>query len=104
MQLLDYIELNRQAWNAKTEVHLRSEFYNLDGFLKGKSSLKDIELELLGDVQSKSVLHLQCHFGQDSISLGRMGAEVTGVDLSNKAIEQARELAVQTNTPARFIC
>ena len=100
----DYIEINRQSWNNRIDVHLNSEFYNLDGFLKGNSSLNDIELNLLGDITGKSILHLQCHFGQDSISLGRLGANVTGVDFSDKAIESARQLAIETNTPVNFIC
>jgi len=72
--------------------------------MKGKSSLNDIELNLLGDVAGKSILHLQCHFGQDTISLNRLGAEVTGVDLSDNAIENARIIAAQTNSNAEFIC
>ncbi|KAA9331710.1 class I SAM-dependent methyltransferase [Adhaeribacter soli] len=101
---IDYLEKNRQLWNARTEVHVQSNFYDLENFLRGRSSLNDIELNLLGDLQGKSVLHLQCHFGQDSISLARLGAIVTGVDLSDKAIEKARELDRQTETNAEFIC
>jgi 2-polyprenyl-3-methyl-5-hydroxy-6-metoxy-1,4-benzoquinol methylase len=101
---LNYIEINRKAWNECTEVHLQSEFYDMKGFLKGNSSLNPIELELLGDVSGKSILHLQCHFGQDSISLSRMGAEVTGVDFSDKAIDSAREIAQQTDSSTQFIC
>lgn len=78
----NYIAINRQSWNNKTDTHMKSEFYDLDGLLKGKSSLNSIELNLLGDVKGKSILHLQRHFGQDSISLRRLGAEVTGVDFS----------------------
>ena len=58
----------------------------MEAFRAGKSSLKQIELTLLGDVRGKSILHLQCHFGQDTISLARMGARVTGIDLSDAAI------------------
>lgn len=100
----DYFDLNRQSWNNRVDAHLASDFYDVAGFLQGKSSLNDIELDLLGEVQGKSVLHLQCHFGQDSISLARMGAAVTGVDLSDKAIETAMRLAGETDTEARFIC
>jgi len=100
----NYIEINRQSWNKRTEVHLKSAFYDLDNFLKGKSSLNDIELNLLGDIKGKSILHLQCHFGQDSISLGRLGADVTGVDLSDKSIDSAKQLAKQTDSNAKFIC
>ena len=101
---LNYIEINRNSWNNKTDAHLKSEFYDLDGFLKGKSSLNDIELELLGDITGKTILHLQCHFGQDSMSLSRLGAIVTGIDLSDKAIESAREIARETQSNTKFIC
>lgn len=100
----NYIAINRHSWNNRTYTHLKSAFYDLEGFLKGKSSLNDIEIDLLGNVQGKTILHLQCHFGQDSISLSRLGAEVTGVDLSDKAIESAKEIATDTNSNAKFIC
>ena len=100
----DYLDINRKAWNDKTEVHVNSEFYDLPGFLAGKSTLNDIELSLLGDVSGKKILHLQCHFGQDTISFSRMCAEATGVDFSDKAIEAARSLSVQTENQTRFIC
>lgn len=73
-------------------------------FLKGESSLNPVELNLLGDVSGKSILHLQCHFGQDSISLTRMGAKVTGVDLSDVSIAKAKELSEETKTKVDFIC
>lgn len=100
----DYISINRQSWNNRTDIHLKSEFYNLNGFLNGAGSLNTIELALLGDISGKSILHLQCHFGQDSISLSRLGASVTGVDLSDKAIENARKLSKEMNADATFIC
>lgn len=100
----NYLQINRDAWNQRTALHLKSEFYDLPGFLAGKSSLNAIEMSLLGDVKGKSVLHLQCHFGQDSLSLARLGAQVTGVDLSDQAIAQARQLAKETEIEARFIC
>lgn len=100
----EYIMKNRSAWNAKTSWHVESPFYGMEDFLKGKNSLKEIELELLGDVTGRYVLHLQCHFGQDSISLARMGATVTGVDLSDAAVEKANALAKELNVNADFIC
>ncbi len=100
----NYIAINRQSWNNRTDAHLKSEFYDVAGFINGKTSLNDIELVLLGDVSGKTILHLQCHFGQDTISLNRLGAEVTGVDLSDKAIESAKQLAADTNSTANFIC
>ncbi|HRP31258.1 MAG TPA: hypothetical protein PKV73_05185 [Agriterribacter sp.] len=77
-------------WNNRVDTHLKSEFYDVEGFLKGKTSINEIELGLPGDIKGKKILHLQCHFGQNTISLGRRGADVTGVDLSDKAIESAR--------------
>lgn len=101
----NYLEINRQAWNAKTEVHVNSDFYDMEGFLKGNSSLKNIELDILGDIKGKSILHLQCHFGQDTLSLARMGAsKVTGVDLSDSAIKKASALASDLNLNASFLC
>lgn len=99
----DYLEYNRRAWNARTEVHLQADFYDLPGFLAGKNTLKPIELELLGDIAGCRILHLQCHFGQDTLSLARLGAQVTGVDLSDRAIAAARQLAEQVAPEARFL-
>ncbi|HLK97822.1 MAG TPA: hypothetical protein VK364_08645, partial [Hymenobacter sp.] len=59
----NYAEVNRRLWNAKTEYHLASAFYDVAGFRAGQTSLNDIELELLGDVTGQQILHLQCHFG-----------------------------------------
>jgi SAM-dependent methyltransferase len=100
----DYIEINRQSWNRRTAYHTQSEFYDLPGFLRGNCSLNAIELSLLGDVKGKSILHLQCHFGQDTLSLARRGAKATGIDLSDAAIGKARELNAQLGLDAHFIC
>ena len=102
----NYIEINKALWDEKTKHHVTSAFYNMDsgGFLNGSSSLNAVELNLLGDVRGKSVLHLQCHFGQDSLSLARMGAKVTGVDFSGAAIEKAREFNEQLGLDASFVC
>jgi len=101
---INYIEINKKSWNNRIDTHLKSEFYDLDNFVKGNTSLNSIELNLLGDIRRKSILHLQCHFGQDTISLNRLGAEVTGIDLSDKAIEKAKQLVKKTNSNANFIC
>ena len=80
-----------------------SDFYDLPGFIAGKTSLNEIELNELGDVSGKKLLHLQCHFGQDTLSWAREGATVTGVDLSETAIEEAKKLSDQINVPAAFV-
>ncbi len=100
----DYLRKNKDSWNKKVEYHVNSDFYNQKGFLQGKTSLNKIELNLLDNVKGKSILHLQCHFGQDTLSLARMGAKVTGVDLSDKAIERAVDFNKQLKLDAEFIC
>lgn len=97
------IKLNKNSWNKRTPIHFNSKFYDVEKFIKGGSSLKKFEIDALGDLNSKSVLHLQCHFGQDSLSLARLGAEVTGVDFSQIAIEKAKSLSKTINTPASFV-
>lgn len=100
----NYLDINRHSWNKVVDAHVASPLYDMETFLAGKSSLNDIELQLLGDVSGKRILHLQCHFGQDSISLARMGAYVTGVDFSDKAIEKAKALATELQVSASFVC
>ncbi len=100
----DYIQINKALWDEKTKHHVGSAFYDNDSFLKGASSLKEMEVGLLGDVKGKTILHLQCHFGQDTLSLARMGAKATGADFSGVAIETARELNSKLGLDAEFIC
>ncbi len=100
---MDYKKINKESWDKRVAVHMDSDFYDVPAFIAGKSSLKQPELALLGDLSGKTVLHLQCHFGQDSISMARMGAQVTGMDLSTTAIAQARELNTSCETDAAFI-
>ena len=100
---MNYLDLNKKTWDAWAELHVNSEFYDIPSFLAGENSLHEIELSLLGDINQKKLLHLQCHFGQDTLSLARMGADVTGVDLSEKAISIAKSLASQMNIDAQFV-
>ena len=100
----NYIDINRHSWNNRTDAHMKSEFYDHEGFMNGRTSLNDIELKLLRYLNGKRILHLQCHFGQDSISLSRLGAKVTGVDLSDKAINKAKQIARDLKTNTNFIC
>jgi len=99
-----YFETNEATWNSKVKVHAKSDMYNLDAFKSGKSSLMFYELEALGDVYGKSLLHLQCHFGQDTLSWSRMGAKCTGVDLSDEGIKLAKTLNKELQLDAEFVC
>ena len=98
-----YFEINLKRWNELVDINAKSRCYDLEGFKSGKTSLLPVELKELGDVNRKSLLHLQCHFGMDTLSWTRLGANVTGVDFSDKAIALARELSKELNIPARFI-
>ena len=98
-----HIDTNKKAWNKRTPIHIESNFYDNEQFKKGKNSLNSIELNAVGDVKEKSLLHLQCHFGQDSISFARMGATVTAVDFSDVAINEAKKISKEINVPVNFI-
>lgn len=101
-----YFESNKKLWNARTPFHASSEFYNLEGFKKGNMSLTDIELADLKDIDMKgrSLLHLQCHFGMDSLSWARKGAKVTGIDISDEAVKLAQKLNDELHLDAKFVC
>ncbi len=99
-----YLENNKAVWNEATPIHEKSAFYDVAGFKAGRCTLKSIELEEMGDVTGKSLLHLQCHFGLDTLSWGRRGAQVTGVDFSGESIKLARRLSEETGITADFIC
>ena len=99
----EYIDNNRKLWDGMVPVHMASEFYDVASFKAGRNSLMQVERDEVGDVAGKSVLHLQCHFGMDTLSWARLGATVTGVDFSGAAIAQARELASELGIEATFI-
>ena len=99
----DKSEIIRQNWNERTPIHAASSFYNVDGFESGDITLTNTEIEEMGSVVGKSLLHLQCHFGMDTMSWSRLGANATGVDISDTAIELARELNDELCLNTRFI-
>lgn len=98
------LQLNRTHWDEATRIHTRGNVYGIDDFRAGGCRLHRVELEEVGDVRGKRLLHLQCHFGLDTLSWARRGARVTGVDLSPEAIDFARGLARETNLDAEFVC
>jgi SAM-dependent methyltransferase len=99
------IVANKELWDAWAELHVESDFYDVEGFLADPhaSPLDVIVRELVGDVSAKRLLHLQCHFGMDTLRLALMGAIVTGVDFSPKAIAAARALAAAAGIEATFV-
>ncbi|MFI1771668.1 class I SAM-dependent methyltransferase [Thalassobellus citreus] len=99
-----YFETNKATWNHKVKVHAKSDMYNLEAFKNGETSLMPYELKALGDVKGKSLLHLQCHFGQDTLSWSRMGAKCVGVDLSDEGIKLAQNLNKELQLDAKFVC
>ncbi|WP_405222880.1 class I SAM-dependent methyltransferase [Dokdonia sp. Asnod1-B02] len=103
-QFQDYFGTNKETWEKKVPIHAESSFYDVPSFLNGKSSLNSYELDALEDVNGKSLLHLQCHFAQDTLSWARMGALVTGVDISEEAITLSRKLNKQLGLSAEFVC
>lgn len=100
----EYFESNKSLWNAKVPFHVNADLYNMENFMAGETSLDKATIAHLGDVKGKRILHLQCHFGQDSLSLARMGAKVTGLDISDVAIDKARELNESLGLDAEFVC
>jgi 2-polyprenyl-3-methyl-5-hydroxy-6-metoxy-1,4-benzoquinol methylase len=97
------MEANRRSWDEALPVHLGSRYYDVAAFRAGRETLWPAELEELGDVAGRTVLHLQCHFGLDSLSLASRGARVTGVDFSEPAVAQAAALAAELGLDARFL-
>jgi 2-polyprenyl-3-methyl-5-hydroxy-6-metoxy-1,4-benzoquinol methylase len=98
------VERNLAGWNLRAGAHAGGgSLYDVAGFRAGGSSLRPFELEALGDVRGQRLLHLMCHFGLDTLSWARLGAEVTGLDYSGTAIEAARRLADEVGLPARFV-
>ena len=97
------VQVNVEHWNELVPIHGRSDFYDVAGFKAGKSTLTPIEVEKIGDVAGKSLLHLQCHFGLDTMSWARLGAKATGVDFSDPAIALDRLLSDELAIDVRFV-
>jgi SAM-dependent methyltransferase len=99
----DRIGLNRAWWDERVAIHLAGDFYDVGAFLAGRSTLRPFEVAELGDVAGQQLLHLQCHFGLDTLSWAREGALVTGVDFAPSAVAAARDLARRAGIGAEFV-
>jgi 2-polyprenyl-3-methyl-5-hydroxy-6-metoxy-1,4-benzoquinol methylase len=100
-----YYDANKELWDEFARLHYEteSESYSVKSFLNGQTTLKSYELKEMGNVKGKSLLHLQCHFGLDTLSWAREGAVVTGIDLSSEGIRLAKLLTKQANLEGTFI-
>jgi SAM-dependent methyltransferase len=101
----DWYASNRDWWDARVPVHAASEFYGLEGFVSdpGATTLRPFEVEEVGDVAGRTLVHPMCHFGLDTLSWARRGAEVVGLDLSPAAVEAATGAAERAGLDARFV-
>jgi SAM-dependent methyltransferase len=100
----EWLAANKAMWDERVPIHTKSRFYDVEGFLAGKETLRAFELAEVGPVDGKSLVHLQCHFGLDTLSWARHGARVSGLDFSQPAVEAARGLAAQIGVEADFVC
>ncbi|WP_327440419.1 class I SAM-dependent methyltransferase [Pseudomonas donghuensis] len=94
--MTDPIELNRRNWDERAPLHAASKDYEVDTFVADPAHLSEVvrfDLPRLGDIRGLRAVHLQCHIGTDTLSLSRLGAEVSGLDFSAQSLAQARALA-----------
>ena len=101
----EWLRLNRMNWDERAAIHAASKFYGVGEFQARKSTLRSFEPGEVGDVSGRSLLHLQCHMGQDTLSWARLGADAVGLDFSEPAIRTARQLAedVELVGQSRFV-
>jgi SAM-dependent methyltransferase len=99
----DWLQTNRALWDERVAIHVDSEYYDVDTFLAGGSTLRPFELAEVGEVDGLTLVHPQCHFGLDTLSWARRGAHVTGLDFSHPAVLAARDLARRAGLRAEFV-
>ena len=104
MNVRDYVEANRRHWDEVARLHPSTAFYqfHLERLRSGGTALHRLEIDEVGDVAGKTLLHLQCHIGTESVSWARLGARVTAVDFSAGAIDEARRIASELRVDVRF--
>lgn len=100
----DYTKSNLDWWNEAALVHALGDAYLVKEFKAGMNKLHPLDMEEVGEVSGKKLLHLQCHFGMDTLSWARLGAQVTGVAFSDQAIAIAQALSQELGLDASFIC
>lgn len=105
-KLHQMMEITKRSWNERVPIHADDQtgLYDVASFLSGRDTLSPIDNAEIGDVSGLKIAHLQCHFGLDTISLARRGADATGLDYAPAAVAKAQELARQTGQSAKFVC
>lgn len=99
----DWIGMNRVHWDERVPIHVAGDFYDVERFVRGGSTLRQFELDEIGDVGGCTLVHPQCHFGLDTLSWARRGARVTGLDFSAPAIAAARDIAHRSGLEGEFV-
>lgn len=106
MAVSDYRELNKASWDERAPAHAASPGYGLDRFVADPEFLSDVvrfDLPRLGDLTGLRCVHLQCHIGTDTVSLARLGAQMTGLDFSPAALAEARQLSDRIGAGVEFV-
>ena len=101
-----YFADNQANWNDRVPIHAGPDGYNLQRYLEDPTRISEMvafDKGYLGDVSGRTLLHMQCHIGTDTLSWARLGADVTGTDFSAPALEVARSLATDLGLDARFV-
>ena len=102
----EYLEVNRASWDERATAHAASPDYAVARFAEDPGFLSDVvrfDLPRLGDISGLRGVHLQCHIGTDTVSLARLGARMTGLDLSPAAVAEARQLAERAGADVDFV-
>lgn len=101
----EWVDLNRRWWDERAPIHVGSELYDVPGFLADPeaTTLRPFEVDEVGDVRGRTLVHPQCHFGLDTLSWARRGARVTGVDFSEAAVAAATDMAATAGLGAEFV-
>ena len=101
MRMAEYKTTHLEMWEEAVDIYYGSDFYGVERFKAGETTLEDLERPEMGSVDGKTLLHLQCYFGMDTLSWAREGATVTGLDFSPEAIEAARRLSKESGVLGR---
>ena len=102
----DYAELNRASWDERAGPHAGSPDYAVQRFASDPAFLSEVvrfDRPLLGAISGLRGVHLQCHIGTDTVSLARLGADMTGLDFSPASLAQARKIAGLAGADVRFV-